>query len=101
MCVLVYSCFGKNPLTRSWLTIHLSRWGVTLIYMFTRMLGKAARKGFITGFLSSLYPMGVISLQYADATLLFLDHRYNSTCHLKWLMVCFEELLGIDEDQLS
>jgi hypothetical protein len=75
--------------------------GVTLIYMFTRMLGKAARKGFITGFLSSLYPEGVISLQYADVTLLFLDHRYNSTCHLKWLMVCFEELLGIDEDQLS
>jgi hypothetical protein len=27
MCVLVYSCFGKNPSIRSWLTTHLSGWG--------------------------------------------------------------------------
>jgi hypothetical protein len=27
MCVLVYSCFGKNPLTRYWLTTHLSLLG--------------------------------------------------------------------------
>jgi hypothetical protein len=27
MCVLAYSCFNKNPLTRSWLTSHLSSWG--------------------------------------------------------------------------
>jgi hypothetical protein len=27
MCALEYSCFGKNPLTRSWLTTRLSRWG--------------------------------------------------------------------------
>jgi hypothetical protein len=25
-------------------------------------------------------------------TLLFLEHNYNSTCHLKWLMVCVEKL---------
>jgi hypothetical protein len=27
MCVLAYSYFSKNPLTRSWLTTRLSRWG--------------------------------------------------------------------------
>jgi hypothetical protein len=27
MCALEYSCLGKNPLTRSWLTTRLSRWG--------------------------------------------------------------------------
>jgi hypothetical protein len=27
MCVLVHSCFGKNPLIRSWLTTRLSGWG--------------------------------------------------------------------------
>jgi hypothetical protein len=32
MCILVYSCFSKNPLTRSYLTTHLSRRGVTTWY---------------------------------------------------------------------
>jgi hypothetical protein len=27
MCVLVYSCFSKNPSTRSWLTTRLNGWG--------------------------------------------------------------------------
>jgi hypothetical protein len=30
--------------------------------VFTRMLIKAAKKGYITGFMSSLYPEGVLSL---------------------------------------
>jgi hypothetical protein len=38
------------------------------------------------------YILGVISLQYADDTLLFLKHDTNVACHLKWLMVCFEQL---------
>jgi hypothetical protein len=66
-----------------------------VIDVFTRMLGKAANKGYITGFLSSLYPEGVVSLQYADDTLIFLEHDYQAACHLKWLMVCFEKLSGM------
>jgi hypothetical protein len=63
-----------------------------VIDVFTRMLGKTTNKGYITGFLSSLYPEGVVSLQYADDTLIFLEHDYQAACHLKWLMVCFEKL---------
>jgi hypothetical protein len=47
--------------------------------------------------LCSLYALkGVINLQYADDTLLFLKHDPNSACHLKWLMLCFDQLLGIE-----
>jgi hypothetical protein len=34
-------------------------------------------------------------LQYADYTLLFLEHDFQTTNHLKWLMTCFEKLSGI------
>jgi hypothetical protein len=66
-----------------------------VIDVFSRMLNKAANTRYITGFLSFLYPEGVVSLQYADDTLLFLEHDYNSACHLKWRMVCFEKLSGM------
>jgi hypothetical protein len=63
--------------------------------VFTRMLIKASRKGYIAGLMSSLYPEGVLSLQYTDDTLLFLEHDYMLACHLKWLMACFEKLCGM------
>jgi hypothetical protein len=66
-----------------------------VVDVFTRILMKAARKRYITGFMDSLYPEGVISLQYADDTLVFLKHDYMSTCHLKWLMICFEKVSGM------
>jgi hypothetical protein len=56
------------------------------------MISKEASKGCVTGFLGILYPEGVISLQYADDTLLFLELDNHVACHLKWLMVCFEQL---------
>jgi hypothetical protein len=39
-----------------------------------------------------LNPVGVISLQYTDDTLLFLSHRDDSANHIKWLMIYFEKL---------
>jgi hypothetical protein len=63
--------------------------------VFTRILIKAAAKSYICGFMDSLYHEGIISLQYADDTLLFLKHGYLEACHLKWLMICFEQLLGM------
>jgi hypothetical protein len=42
--------------------------------------------------MQSVCPEGVISLQYADDTLLFLKHDRSSACHLKWLMLYFEQL---------
>jgi hypothetical protein len=65
-----------------------------VIDVFSRMLGKVAGKGYITGLLSTLYPEGVISLQYAYDSLPFLEH-YLAAGHLKWLLVCFERLSGM------
>jgi hypothetical protein len=56
------------------------------------MMGKAARKGYIQGFMTQVFPEGVISLQYADDTLIFHGHDLEAACHLKWIMVCFEQL---------
>jgi hypothetical protein len=63
--------------------------------VFTRLLIKVARKGNVVGLMDSLYPEGVISLQYVDDTVLFLKHDYDYACHLKWLLVCFEQLYGM------
>jgi hypothetical protein len=59
------------------------------------MLMKAARKDYISGFMTSICPEGVLSLQYADDTLLFLKHDLVSAGHLKWIMVCFEQISGM------
>jgi hypothetical protein len=42
-----------------------------VVDVFTGMLSKAASRGHITGLMSSVYPEGIISLQYAYDTLLF------------------------------
>jgi hypothetical protein len=59
------------------------------------MLIKAAGKSYITGLMSTLCPKSVINLQYANDTLLFFKKYPHATCHLKWLMVCFEKLSGM------
>jgi hypothetical protein len=62
---------------------------------FIRMLMKAARKKYISGFMTSVYPEGVLSLQYTDDTLFFLKNDLVSDGHLKWIMVCFEQISGM------
>jgi hypothetical protein len=64
--------------------------------VFSRMLVKAAANGHITGLLGALYPEGIVSLQYADDTLLFLEHNYIAASHLKWLLMCLEKLSGMN-----
>jgi hypothetical protein len=63
--------------------------------VFAKMLVRAAQSGHITCLMTSLYPEGVISLQYVDDTLLFLSHDNIAACHMKWLMVCYEHLSGM------
>jgi hypothetical protein len=46
-------------------------------------MGKATIKGYLKGLMSRLYPEGVISLQYADDTLLFLENNIQWASHLK------------------
>jgi hypothetical protein len=52
-----------------------------VVNVFTKMLIKAANRSYITGLI--LYPEGVISLQYADNTLLLLEKDIHVACHLK------------------
>lgn len=83
--------------------------------VFTKMLIKAARQGFISGLLPNVIEGGVISLQYADDTLLFLENNPEKATTLKWLLICFEQLsgmkinydkselltIGLEEDQVN
>jgi hypothetical protein len=45
--------------------------------------------------MTDIYPEGVINLQYADDTLLFLSYDPIGAHHLKWLMIFFEKLSGM------
>jgi hypothetical protein len=66
-----------------------------VVDVFTRMLSKAALKGYISSFMDDVYPGGVISLQYADNTLLFLSHNKKVVVYLKWIMIFFEKISGM------
>lgn len=63
--------------------------------VFTRMLTRAAQHSHIRGLMTRLYPNGVISLQYADDTLIFIDDKLETAQNLKWFMSCFEQLSGL------
>ena len=51
--------------------------------VFTRMLVKSADHGLITGLMSEAFPGGIISLQYADDTLLFLENNLDKAKNFK------------------
>ena len=63
--------------------------------VFTRMLMKAANQGFIQGLLPEVHEGGIISLQYADDAILFLQNDLTQACHFKWSLACFENLSGM------
>jgi hypothetical protein len=63
--------------------------------VFTRMLLKAATRGHITGLMQSMTNTWVISMQYADDTLLFLKNDLHSAINLKWLLSCFDQMSGM------
>ena len=63
--------------------------------VFTKMLCKAASNGMIRGFLPQIIHGGVISLQYVDDTILFLENNINFARNLKWFLACFEYMSGL------
>jgi hypothetical protein len=63
--------------------------------VFTKMLHKAAQRNLIRGLLPNVVPGGVISLQYADDTILFLEPDSHMARLLKWILTCFECLSGL------
>jgi hypothetical protein len=63
--------------------------------VFTKMLIKAAAKNHITGLMHNLINTGIVSMQYADDTLLFLKNDISSAINLKWLLSCFEQMFAM------
>ena len=63
--------------------------------VFTRMLMRAARVNLVSGLLPRAANGGILSLQYADDTLLFLEDDLEKASNLKWLLVCFEQISGM------
>ena len=66
-----------------------------VVDIFTRMLMKAAANNLIFGLLPQVLEGGVISLQYADDTLLFLEDDLEKANNLKWLLLCYEQMTGM------
>jgi hypothetical protein len=65
-----------------------------MVDVFSRMLVKGSNAGLIRGLCSNLIPGRVISLQYADDTLLFLENM-EVAINFKWILTCFEQLSGM------
>jgi len=63
--------------------------------IFTRMLIKAARNNLVSGLMPQVIEGGIVSLQYADDTLLFLEDNIGKANNLKWLLLCYEQMTGM------
>ena len=61
----------------------------------TRMLIKAANQDMIAGLCPEVCPGGIICLQYADDTILFLDKNLQHASNLKMVLNCFEQVSGM------
>ena len=62
---------------------------------FTKNLNKVSNNSLISGLMPNVYQGGIVSLQYADDTILFLENDIVKARNLKWLLDCFESLLGM------
>jgi hypothetical protein len=63
--------------------------------VFSKMLTRAANQGLVSGLLTRFRPGGVLSLQYADDTLLFLQNNIDEALNLKWILSMFEQMSGM------
>lgn len=59
------------------------------------MLGKAAGNGLIQGLLTNFRAEGIISLQYADDTILFYSAKEDHLNNLKCVLACYERVSGM------
>jgi hypothetical protein len=63
--------------------------------MLAVLINRAKREGQITGVVPYLVDEGLSILQYADDTILFMDHDYEKACNLKLILCAFEQLSGL------
>ena len=66
-----------------------------VVDVFTRMLSRSAFLGLIRGLCKNFCPGGVISLQYADDTILFLENNRDTARNMKLILTCFEQVSGM------
>ena len=66
-----------------------------VVDVVTRMLGKAAAHNLIQGLCPDALPGGVICLQYADDTILFVANDLGKASNLKMVLSCFEQVSGM------
>jgi hypothetical protein len=66
-----------------------------VVDVFTRMLIKAGDHSLIRGLCPEVRPGGVISLQYADDTILFVENNPETARNLKWVLTYFEQVSGM------
>jgi hypothetical protein len=63
--------------------------------ILSRIMQKVVDAGLIKGLGSDLVDNGVISLQYADDTILFMEKNETYAQNLKWILTCFELMSGM------
>ena len=66
-----------------------------VVDVLTRMFQKAQDHELIKGLGCELIPQGVISLQYADDTILFLSDNVKKARNMKYILACFENISGM------
>jgi hypothetical protein len=59
------------------------------------MLIKAESNNLIRGLCPQLCPGGIISLEYIDDTILFIENDVEVARNLKWVLTCFEQVSGM------
>lgn len=59
------------------------------------ILDRASEKGLLEGVTPHLVEGGITHLQYADDTVLFIQHTQQNIVNLKFLLFCFEEVSGM------
>jgi hypothetical protein len=63
--------------------------------MLAILINRTKREGHINGVVPHLVDDGLSILQYADDTIIFLDHDVEGAKNLKLLLCAFEQLLGL------
>jgi len=72
-----------------------------VVDILSRMLDKAINHDLIKGLGTTIIPRGVVCLQYADDTIIFLDKDPNKARNLKWILTCFEHMSGMRVNYLK
>ena len=67
----------------------------------SEMLSIASEEGIINGVCPDLVEGGLTHLQYADDTVLFIQYSETDMINLKFLLFCYEELLGMKINYLK